>query len=123
MKAVPQAWFACSAEGATNLRCAVCGTDIDPESAAADHHPRVCPACGVDCVFIDWKGRVVQVVTDRAPRALAEAVRWAQRQFDELEYVEFLCALEEIAGALHGIQLHAAKHPLQPTGPAEQSEP
>jgi hypothetical protein len=106
------------------VRCAVCGTDIDLGSPAADHHPRVCPACGVDCVFLDWKGRMVQIVTDRAPRALAEGIRWAQKNFDELEYVELLCALEEMGGARNGQPANAANHPLQPTGPASRrSEP
>jgi hypothetical protein len=70
----------------------------------------------VECVFLDWKGHAVQIVTERAPRALAEAIRWAQKHFDELEYVEFLCALEEMAGALNGQPANPANHPLQPTG-------
>ena len=124
MNAAPQAWFAWGSEGTTRLQCAVCRTDIELESATADHHPRVCPACGVECLFIDWKGRPVQIVTDRAPQALADGVRWAQRQLDELEYVELLCALEEIAGALNGDPAKAANHPLQSTGPAQRrSEP
>jgi hypothetical protein len=74
----------------------------------------------VECVFLDWKGRTVQIVTARAPRALAEGVRWAQRQFDELDFVEFLCALEAIAAALNGEAANPANHPLQPTGAARQ---
>ncbi len=120
MSAAPQAWFAWGPEGTPGLRCAVCRTAIDLGSASADHHPRVCPACGVACVFVDWKGRLLQIVTDRAPRALAEGICWAQERLDELDYVELLCALEEIAGALTGQPANAANQSLQQTGPASR---
>jgi hypothetical protein len=124
MSAAPQTWFAWGSEGTTRLRCAVCQTNIDLESAPADHHPRVCPACGVGCLFIDWRGRPLQLVTDRAPQPVADAARWAQKQFDELEFVEFLCGLEQIAGALNADPAKGENHPLQPTGPAQRrSEP
>jgi hypothetical protein len=37
---------------------------------------------------------------DRAPRPLVEAIRWSQSHLDELEYVELVSALEEVAGAI-----------------------
>jgi len=42
----------------------------------------------------------MQIVPSEAPHPLAEVIHWAQRHLDELEYVELLCALEEIAEAL-----------------------
>jgi len=37
------------------------------------------------------------VLPEAAPAQLAELVRWMQTHFDELDYVQFLCALEELA--------------------------
>jgi hypothetical protein len=94
-------WFSISPEGGTVLRCAECGNSFDLEAPDLDHHPRVCPVCGVECVYLNWKGRIIQIVLKNAPPALAEAIRIMQDRFDELEYVEFLVALEELADALN----------------------
>jgi hypothetical protein len=97
-----QAWFALSPSDSTALRCAACANEVDLGSTA-DHHPRVCPACGVESAFLNWKGRTVQIVMRSAPRTLAEAIRWSQQNLDELEYAELLCAFEEIADAVNGL--------------------
>lgn len=94
-------WFSLSAEGGTVLRCAECGNSFNLETPSLDHHPRVCPVCGAECVFLDWKGRIVQIVLKNAPQILAEAIRIMQSRFDELEYVELIVALEELADALY----------------------
>jgi hypothetical protein len=83
------------------LRCAECRNEFDLGFPAADHHSRVCPVCGVESVFLAWKGRTLQIVMKNAPRALAETIRWSQQHLDELEYVEMLCALEELADTLN----------------------
>jgi hypothetical protein len=101
-----QAWYAVSAPGGTTLRCAECKNDIDLGQPEVDHHPRVCPACGVESAFLNWKDRTIQIVLKNAPHAFAEAIRWSQRHLDELEYVELLCAFEEIADALNGASVH-----------------
>jgi len=94
------AWYAYSLPSGTRLRCAACQNEIDLDFPTADHHPRVCPACGTECAFLNWRGRIVQVLMARAPRPLVEAIRWSQSHLDELEYVELTSALEEVAGAL-----------------------
>jgi hypothetical protein len=94
-------WFSLSAEGSTILRCVECGNSFDLGGPSADHHPAVCPVCGVECVYLDWKGRVIQVVLKHAPPVLAQVVQIMQDRFDELEYVEFINALEELADALY----------------------
>ncbi len=93
-------WFSFSAEGGTALRCAECGNLLELGGPVADHHPAVCPVCGVECVYLDWKGRIVQVVLKNAHPVLAEAIKIMQERFDELEYVELIVALEELADAL-----------------------
>ncbi|MBY0229759.1 MAG: hypothetical protein K2W96_10805 [Gemmataceae bacterium] len=93
-------WFSLSEEGGTVLRCADCGEAFDLEAPALDHHPRRCPACGVECVYLDSKNRIIQIVLGSAPPVLAEAIRMMQDRFDELEYVELMVALEELADAL-----------------------
>jgi DNA-directed RNA polymerase subunit RPC12/RpoP len=94
-------WFSLSAEKGTVLRCVECGNSFDLEGPSADQHPAVCPVCGVECVYLDWKGRIIQIVLKNAPPVLVQAIRIMQERFDELEYVEFLVALEELADALY----------------------
>ena len=93
-------WYALSADGSSVLLCADCGNSFDLKGPSADHHPCVCPACGVECVYLDWKGRVVQVVLKNAPSVITETIRIMQDRFDELQYLELLVALEELADAL-----------------------
>src|SRR5262245_40416338 len=95
-----QAWYAVSAPNGTTLRCAECKNEFDLGFPGADHHPGVCPACGVESAFLMWKDRTVQIVMKNAPCALARAIRWSQQHLDELEYVELMCAVEEIADTL-----------------------
>ncbi|HXG12752.1 MAG TPA: hypothetical protein VNK04_23540 [Gemmataceae bacterium] len=95
-----QAWFAFTSPEGTTLRCAECKSIVDLGSPTLDHHPGICPACGVESAFLNWKDRTIQVVMKNAPTPLVEAIRWSQEHFDELDYVEFLCALEEISDAL-----------------------
>lgn len=94
-------WFSLSAEGCTILRCVECGKSLDLGGPSADHHPAVCPVCGVECVYLDWKGRIIQIVLKNAPPVFAQALRIMQDRFDELEYVELIVALEELADALY----------------------
>lgn len=96
------AWYAYSLPDSTTLCCACCANEIDLQFPTADHHPRVCPACGIVCAFLNWKSRIIQIVTNDAPRPLAELMHWVQKHLDELEYVELLCALEEMAEAMRG---------------------
>lgn len=94
-------WFSLSEEDGTILHCAECGNSFDLETPSLDHHPRICPVCGVECVYLDSKRRIIQIVLKNAPLVLAEAIRILQDRFDESEYVEFLVALEELADALY----------------------
>lgn len=93
-------WFALGANGGHVLRCAECGNSFDLQGPSADHHSRACPVCGVECVYLDWKGRIVQIVLKNAPSVLAETIKIMQHHFDELQYVELLVALEELTDAL-----------------------
>jgi hypothetical protein len=100
MNTTRPAWYAYSLPNSTALRCACCSNEIDLHFPTADHHPRVCPACGIACAFLNWQSRIIQIVPSEAPRPLAEVIHWAQRHLDELEYVELLCALEEMTEAM-----------------------
>jgi hypothetical protein len=94
-------WFSLSEPDSTVLRCAECGNLFDLEAPSLDYHPRVCPVCAVECVYLDSKKRIIQVVLQNAPPVFAEAIRMLQDRFDEIEYVELLVALEELADALY----------------------
>ncbi len=100
MNTITRRWFSFSAEGGTILRCAECGNSFDLEAPDLDHHPRICPVCGVECAYLDWKGHIVQVVLKNAHPVFDEVIKIIQDRFDELEYVELLGALEELADAL-----------------------
>lgn len=84
------------------LRCAACGQEFDL-GPAADHHPRYCPKCRVESAFLNWKGRIVQIVPSNALPAFVAVLRWGQQYLDELEYVEFICALEEMADSINTV--------------------
>lgn len=99
-------WFSFSSPDRTALRCAACGQEVDL-GPAADHHPRYCPKCRVESAFLNWKGRTVQIVPNNAPPAFVAVLRWGQQHLDELEYVEFVCALEEIADSINAVAVHA----------------
>lgn len=94
-------WYAFTDEHGTALRCAACGSGIDLEGPSADHHPGSCPRCRVECAFLNWKGRLVQLVPDNAPAVVRQALRFMQQQFDELEYVEFVVALQQLMDELY----------------------
>jgi predicted RNA-binding Zn-ribbon protein involved in translation (DUF1610 family) len=99
-------WFSFSSPGNTTLRCAACGQEVDL-GPTADHHPQHCPNCGVESAFLNWKGRTLQIVPTNAPPAFVAVLRWAQRHLDELEYVEFVCAVEEIADSISTGVVHS----------------
>ncbi len=99
-------WFSFSPPESTALHCAACGQEIDL-GPTADHHPRYCPKCRVESAFLNWKGRTVQIVPKNAPAAFAAFLRWGQQNLDELEYVEFICAVEEIADSINAVPAHS----------------
>jgi hypothetical protein len=96
MNTKPSSWYALASEGTSTLRCAECGQWIDLEEPQLDHHPRICPKCEVECVYLNWKGRTIQIVLSKAPAVLVRAIRLAQQQFDELEFLELLVVLEQL---------------------------
>jgi hypothetical protein len=94
-------WYAFNDERATILRCAACHSVIDIEVPGLDHHARACPRCGVACAFLYWYGRILQVVPSYAPAVIRRALRFAQEDFDELEFAELIVALEELMDAVY----------------------
>lgn len=78
---------------------------VDLEAPLLDHHARTCPRCGVDCAFLNWKGRILQVVPIHAPAVIRRALAFAQQDLDELEYAELIVALEELMDALYAASL------------------
>jgi phage FluMu protein Com len=98
-------WYAFGEEGSTVLRCAACQNAVDLEVLGVDHHPRICPRCKVECAFLNWKGRVLQIVPANAPSVIQRALVFAQQEFDELEYAEFVSALQELMDDLYSAVL------------------
>lgn len=100
------AWFSFSSPDSSTLRCAACSQEVDL-GPGADHHPGYCPKCRVESAFLNWKGRTVQIVPKNGPPAFVAVLRWAQQHLDELEYVEFVCALEAIADSINAVPVHS----------------
>jgi hypothetical protein len=93
-------WFSVSAQASTVLRCCVCHNEVDLQFPSLDHHPSSCPACGVESVFVTWKDVLIQVVPQEAPAEMCRAVRSAQVNLDELEFISLVAGLTQIVDAV-----------------------
>src|SRR5690242_1703564 len=113
-----QRWFAVGASGGPELLCPSCSKAIALEPMA-DHHPAQCPNCGIECAFLNWKEWIVMTLPHAAPAQFTEVLRWLQAHFDELDYVELLCALEELSA---GIDKERAPEGVQAGGRASKGQ-
>ena len=111
-------WYAVAPSRGAVLHCARCSAPIPGEAIGADHHPSACPTCGVESLFFPWHGRAVQLLPDDAPPPVSGMVRWAQDRLDELEFVELLVSLAELAAAIGSDVTTAHKNGL-PTNTAK----
>jgi len=93
-------WFSFSLPKSLIIVCANCRNEIDLQIPFVDHHPRICPSCEIECAYLDWKDRKLQIVTQNAPEVFAKMLRYLQENFDELEYVELLVCFEEMENAI-----------------------
>jgi hypothetical protein len=93
-------WFSVSSPDKRMIICADCRGRIELSVPFLDHHPGICRICKIECAYLDWKGRKVQIISQNAPPELAKMLRYLQENFDALDYVELLCSFEEIADAL-----------------------
>lgn len=93
-------WYSVGAPGDPALICPACSGSIGV-GPIADHHPSRCPNCGIECAYLNWKGRIIMILPEAAPAQLSETIRWLQSHFDELDYVELLCALEELVDGIN----------------------
>lgn len=93
-------WFSIGSKGGLIFRCADCENEFDLKFPFLDHHPGCCPVCGVECAFLDWRGKKIQIVIPNAPPKISEMIGWIQENLDELEYVELMADLETIADAV-----------------------
>ncbi len=66
-----------------------------------DHHSGICPECRIDCIWFSFKDdKTLQVIPEYAPKGFLIFIRWAQKELDELEFLELVVSFEEIANAL-----------------------
>ena len=92
-------WYAVNHAKGNVFVCASCRNSIDLEFASIDHNPRVCPACGIECLFWSAGNSNIQILPALAPPALRSAIEWAQTNLDELEFIELWVAIEELMEA------------------------
>ncbi len=93
-------WFSFGLPKSLVIVCANCRNEIDLKEPFLDHDPGICPNCEIECAYLDWKGRKLQIVPLNAPEELVKLLRFLQENFDELEYVELLVCFEEMADAV-----------------------
>src|SRR5436190_2436931 len=93
-------WFSFSLPNSLIIVCANCCMEIDLKESFLDHDSSPCPMCNVECTYLEWKGRKVQIVMPNAKPELVKIIRYLQKNFDELEYVELLACLNEMADAI-----------------------
>lgn len=93
IKQTETSWFsATSAFGIdANFLCASCQEHIDIGRPSCDHHPQICPACGIACLYISGTATNFQILPELAP---------APQNLDEIEFVELMVALEELTGKI-----------------------
>ncbi|MEK8019923.1 MAG: hypothetical protein VSS75_023880 [Candidatus Parabeggiatoa sp.] len=89
-------WFSyCSLEHSV-IRCAACQFNIPVEMVSLDHHPRWCPSCHAECFLFVLDDRYLQIIIEKAPLDVQKAIRWAQKNLDEIEFVNLIASLEDI---------------------------
>lgn len=88
-------WFSISSKNKL-ITCADCNNEFDLKDPFLDHHPSGCPICKVECAYLDWKNRKIQIIMQNAPPTIFEFIRWMQKHLDELEYVELFSTFESI---------------------------
>lgn len=93
-------WYAVSLPNNLIICCANCNNEFDLQNPFVDHHIGCCPICGIECTFLDWKDRKIQIVIQNAPPAVSKLIHWMQVHLDELEYVELLGCLEELSNGI-----------------------
>ena len=88
-------WYSASSLANLQICCANCFKKFDL-TPFFDHDPSCCPLCGVECVFLDWAGKKIQIVMQNAPEEISGLIRWMQENLSELEYVKLITYLEEL---------------------------
>ncbi len=88
---IPQPqWYSVSPADSSQLRCGNCQRVIDMSIPSLDHHPCWCPACGVECLLYTPSNSHLQILVQQAPAEVQMAIRWAQEELDEVEFLELL---------------------------------
>ena len=93
-------WFSFSEPQGEILVCASCRESFEWYNPSLEMHPLFCPICKIECTFLDWRGRVVQLIPQNAPEVFARFLQCLQANFDELDYVELLACFEEMENAI-----------------------
>ncbi|GAA3518927.1 hypothetical protein GCM10022393_36330 [Aquimarina addita] len=66
-----------------------------------DHHSQICPSCKIECIWFSFKNeKTLQIIPEFAPKEFQTFIKWAQKEFDEIEFLELILSFEEIAEAL-----------------------
>jgi hypothetical protein len=93
-------WFSVSSPDALNIFCANCHQDFEWDGFVCEIQPLFCPICKIECVYLVWKKRMVQIIPKNAPEVFTKMLHYFQQNFDELDYVELIGSFEEMADAL-----------------------
>lgn len=72
--------------------------------ADLDHHSSVCPNCEIECIwyYID-KEKSLQIIPKYAPSEVKMFIDWAQKELDEIEFIELISSFESIVKEINDI--------------------
>lgn len=75
------------------MNCRVTQNDIQ----SMDHHMMICPNCLIECIWYDLGNkRVIQIIPSLAPEVFRSFMQWAQKELDELEFIELFISFEKL---------------------------
>ncbi|MEE4001908.1 hypothetical protein V1T75_16340 [Tenacibaculum sp. FZY0031] len=84
--------------------CGNCEKSFD-ELGSLDHHSSYCPNCNIECIWFYFEeDKTLQVIPKYAPKEFVLFLRWAQKELDELEFLELIVSFEEIAKSLANVK-------------------
>ncbi|WP_420571671.1 hypothetical protein [Kordia sp.] len=63
-----------------------------------DHHNSICPNCNIECIWFSFeKDKTLQIIPKYAPEQFQKFISWSQNELDELEFLELIVNIEELA--------------------------
>jgi hypothetical protein len=89
-------WHRISIEASRKLECPNCDCLLDRLLPSLDHHPILCPECKSNLFIYSIRNKNLVLDVERCPVELKKIIAWIQSNYDEVEFLSLLVAIEEI---------------------------